>query len=452
MQTVTITESSQGYKLKTPLILSLPEPQNAADKKLQQYIIDALLTRMPSLVTLTFENASTIQLAKHLLRHRTGSTATLYQYIYGVYRFSKWLNTQPDQLIKACQDADGDPKPKALAQTSRLLDDFIANLQAEELAPGSVSNHVKAVKALFRSNGLKLELAYSLSKRTMYKDRAPTPEELATLIDMADLRLKVIISMLALGGFRNGTLVKLQYRHVKRDLEKGVTPIHVHVEAEITKGKYHDYDTFISQEAADYLKIYLQTRRKGTEKIPPEIIHDASPLIRNTQRRRPVPITTIAIHKLVHDLYVKADLIPQKPMGRCYDLRVHSIRKFYRTQLAALGVQTDYIEYMMGHTISTYHDIQMKGIEYLRGIYAASGLSIKPKTRVSKIDALKEIIRAWGLNPEEILTRDALTKPHATIISHEQLEEHQLHQLSIALKQQLIKEMRDDQNANQTNQ
>ncbi|MCJ7762034.1 site-specific integrase [Candidatus Bathyarchaeota archaeon] len=446
MQTITFTESSQGYKLRTPLTLSLPETQNAADKKLQQYIIDSLLGRMPSLLVLTFENASTINLAKHLIRHRTGSQATLYQYMYGIYRYSKWLNNSPDQLIKACQDEDGDPKPKALAQTSRLLDDFIANLQAENLAPGSVSNFVKA---LFRCNGLKLELNCSLPKRTMYRDRSPTPEELAILIDMTDIRLKVIISMLALGGFRNGTLTKLQYRHVKRDLEKGITPIHVHIEAEITKGKYHDYDTFIGQEAADYLRLYLQARRKGTEKIPPEIIQDNSPLIRNLECRTPVPITTQSVHKIVHDLYVKAGLLPQKPVGRCYELRVHSIRKFFRTQLAALGVQTDYIEYMMGHTISTYHDIQMKGIEYLRGIY---GLSIKPKTRVSKIDALKEIIRAWGLNPEEILTRDALTKPNATVIGREKIEENQLHQLSIALKQQLLREMRDEQNGNRTNQ
>ena len=81
MKTVTITESSRGHKLKTPLTVTVPEPQNAADKKLQQYIIDALLTRMPSLVTFTFENTTTIELAKHLLRHRTGSQATLYQYI-----------------------------------------------------------------------------------------------------------------------------------------------------------------------------------------------------------------------------------------------------------------------------------------------------------------------------------------------------------------------------------
>jgi hypothetical protein len=48
--------------------------------------------------------------------------------------------------------------------------------------------------------------------------------------------------------------------------------------------------------------------------------------------------------------------------------------------MASLGVDRGYIEYMMGHTISTYHDIEMKSTEYLRGIYLAAGLGIKPKT------------------------------------------------------------------------
>ena len=74
----------------------------------------------------------------------------------------------------------------------------------------------------------------------------------------------------------------------------------------------------------------------------------------------------------------------------------------------------------------------MKGNEYLRGIYTASGLSIKPKTRLSKIDALKEIIRAWGLNPEEILTYEVMTEPHRTIIDRSQHEQVQLNQLTNA--------------------
>jgi site-specific recombinase XerD len=453
VKTVIITESSRGHKLKKPLTLSLQETPTPADKRLQQYIIDALLTRMPSLVTLTFENATTIELAKHLLRHKTGSPSTLYQYIYGVHRFALWTNTQPDQLVKACQDQDGDPKPKALSQTSRMLDDFVANLQAENLSPGSVSNHVKGVKALFRCNGLKLELPYSLSKRSIYEDRAPTPEELQKMVDLADLRERVIITMLALCGFRIGTLSKLQYRHVKRDLERNMIPIHIHVEAEITKGKYHDYDTFLGQEAAEYLRAYLEYRRKGspTGRKHPEIINDDSPLIRDGQSNLVKPITTGRIHSVVHNLYVKAGLLTSNPRGRRYDLRAHGIRKFYRTQLASLGVQTDYIEYMMGHTISTYHDIRMKGIEFLRGVYVASGLSIRPKTRVSKIDALKEIIRAWGLNPDEVLTREALSQPHRTVVDQSQLEQSQLTQLATALRHQMLKDFQEDKPQNRMN-
>ena len=105
----------------------------------------------------------------------------------------------------------------------------------------------------------------------------------------------------------------------------------------------------------------------------------------------------------------------------------------------------------MGHTISTYHDLQMKGIEYMRGIYSASALSIRPKTRVSKIDALKEIIRAWGLNPDGILTKDALTRPNATIISRDQLEERQLHQLSVALNKSYWKKSERNRMQQQNN-
>jgi hypothetical protein len=136
---------------------------------------------------------------------------------------------------------------------------------------------------------------------------------------------------------------------------------------------------------------------------------------------------------------MKAGLLTNNP-------RAHSIRKFFRsTQMASLGVQTDYIEYRMGHTISTYHDIKIKAIEFLQGIYITSSLSIRPKTKVTKIDALKEIVRAWGLNPEEILTRDALIRPNMTIIDQTQLQNHQLSQLTSALREQMLKEIRETQ-------
>ena len=94
----------------------------------------------------------------------------------------------------------------------------------------------------------------------------------------------------------------------------------------------------------------------------------------------------------------------------------------------------------MGNTVDTYHDIQMKGIDFLRNVYATSGLAIKPKTQVSKVEALKEIIRAWGMNPEQLLTRDALNDGAITNKSAEDFENRQLEILSSQLKQLIRKE------------
>ena len=92
--------------------------------------------------------------------------------------------------------------------------------------------------------------------------------------------------------------------------------------------------------------------------------------------------------------------------------------------MIALGVQPDYVDYMMGHIPDTYNDIQSNGIEFLRNVYQAAGLSIRPKVKVNKVDALKEIIRAWGMNPEQLLTRQALADGATT--NHEEAIDKQL--------------------------
>jgi alcohol dehydrogenase YqhD (iron-dependent ADH family) len=78
--------------------------------------------------------------------------------------------------------------------------------------------------------------------------------------------------------------------------------------------------------------------------------------------------------------------------------------------MMSTGTERDYAEYMMGHTLSVYHDVKMKGVDFLRGIHLKSGISIEPRTKASKILDLTEIIRSWGLCPEEVLTQEALNQ------------------------------------------
>ena len=80
-------------------------------------------------------------------------------------------------------------------------------------------------------------------------------------------------------------------------------------------------------------------------------------------------------------------------------LRVHSLRYYFRTQLTALGVNPEYAEFLMGHEGALYNDIKMKGPEFLRNIYRAAGLCIRQKTKASRLDLLKEMVRDSDSTP-----------------------------------------------------
>jgi len=436
MHEIVIERSLTGKPLNQPIRLVLPKPRSLSAEAVQEYIIQTFTGKQQSLMFFTFQNQGLIALAKYLFRHGSQSTHTLLLYAYAMSRFTEWSNKQPDQMISECLTSEGLPRLEKQQEYVQLIDEYVSYLQAKRLAPMSISNYVKGVKTFFRANSIHLNLPYRLMRRVRYRDRSPTPEELTAIIDVADIREKLIVSILALSGIRVGTLCKLKYGHVRRDLEAGIVPVHMYIEAEITKGKYNDYDTFIGEEAVQHLKSYLQLRRNGTPRggIAPETITDESPLIRTKSSDKVKPLTPSSVHQIIHNLYLKASILkPEK--SQHYELRVHSLRKYFRTQMAALGVPTDYIEYMMGHTVSTYHDVRMKGIEFLRGIYLSSGLSIKPKTKQNKLDMLKTIVRAWGMDPEKILVKEAFTEPHRFIKPDE------MYQLQITTLNRTIREI-----------
>jgi len=438
-QTLTIIgKSPRGKAFRKPIALTASQAKRleGIGRSLANYILDSCSLYLPSLVSFILEYESVLAVAKYLFRYKSKSALSLTNYCYCIRRFSTWLGKAPDELVAEARD------PNHLSMLPKILEDYLGCLEDEGLSPSYIKDNLSAIKTFYMVNGSKVGLPYRLPDRIIYRDRAPTPEELCKLLEVGDLRERFIVACLALGGFREGTLAALRYCHVRTDIEKDITPVHIHVEAEITKGKYHDYNTFLGAEAAEYLRLYLEQRRRGSPcgKVPPEELQDESPLIRHSRHRKPEPIGAKQIYEVVHNLYIKAGLLKQKK-GRRYDLRVHSIRKFFRTQLAALGVPGDYIEYMMGHTISTYHDIEMKGVDFLRNVYAASGLSIKPKTKLTQYELMATFVRGLGLDPEKVLIREAFAKPHRTLCTPDEREKQYVQALREAIIDMLRKEL-----------
>ena len=84
------------------------------------------------------------------------------------------------------------------------------------------------------------------------------------------------------------------------------------------------------------------------------------------------------------------------------------------------------------------NDIKMKGVEFLRNLYAQSGLTIRPRTKLSKIEQLKLMIEAGGMNPNEVLSKEAMSRPNRTLIDAEQ---NQIEILNQALKKAILQEL-----------
>ena len=439
--TITIERSLNDFKLRQPISINLNKVLEAQEIGLVEYIIKSCLSYQPSIIPYIFENKSIVKLARHFLRHCSASQQSCLMYTVKLRKYATWLGHSPDTIIQDVKPIGAIPDPIKVQNHSGFLNDYIAELQDNGLKPNSVNNCIKAVKTFYRVNGAEVTLSEPLVRKAVYKDRAPKPEEIALMLDKSAVRESFIIAAIATGGFREGTFAKLKYRHVREDLEANRSPIHIHVEAAITKGKYHDYDTFLNAEASHLLKLYIEDRKRGSRRTPPEELTDDSPLIRNSRvANRVVGVTEKTIGQIVHELVVSAKIAKKLPDSWMYSVRTHSLRKFFRTQMSAVKLDSEIINYMMGHTVDTYEDVQSLGVETLRNMYQSAGLAIRPKTQANRIDQLKEIIRAWGENPEELLTRDALLRGNITETS-EQTNDRQLSLLAEELKKLIKREV-----------
>jgi site-specific recombinase XerD len=438
-----ITRSARGFKLKKPVHVQTKKILALGQAGLAKYIIQSLVAQRPCLIPFVLDNQSLIKMSSYFLRSQSGSAATLFGYTDRMWRYSNRLEKTPDELVADVANGNGSQK-KILAHT-QALENYLAELQDQGLSPGRTSSYAKTARTFYRTNGVLITLQ-PMSRRAIYTYRSPALEELITLLGHADLRERVIILLLALGGFREGTLTKLKYSHVKTDLERGMVPLHIHIEIEITKGKYAAYDTFLGAEAVEFLKLYLDDRRKGSPdgKIPPEEITETSPLIRDSKSKTPRPIGEKQLYKVVHNLFFKAGLIA--PGSKRYDLRVHSLRKFFKTQLVARGVPESYTEFFMGHRPDKYgyNDVSSVGIEALRKCYASAHMTITPRV-ASDREVLKKtlatLVRESGLNPDEIIKWESLAEPHRAFVSQEDLETEQIGALAAAFKEAVKSEV-----------
>ena len=342
-------------------------------------------------------------------------------YVRTVSAFLKWQGCTGDSLIGEAKSKSGEERRDILAEHALRIEQWGGMLLDKGLTKGSVNTyftHLRLFYHSFKLNDLPLEPYRNAESES--KDRIPSQVELQRMVEFAgSVRDRFVISALALGGFRLGTLVKLQYRHVNRDLEAGRDVIHLHVEKELMKGKRRPCDCFIGAEAVQYLRQYIREREQGSLRsdgrgLQPEVLEPESPLLRDSRSRKVKPLTKAAVYRIFSKILGRVELREKIRDGvsKRYALHPHSLRKYFRTSMLKAGIDSEMVRMMIGHKPIGQDTAYLRLTpEDLRGEYEKAGLRVIPDTMTrEELEAHTDQIREQLRSEIEEATREDLEK------------------------------------------
>jgi len=175
---------------------------------------------------------------------------------------------------------------------------------------------------------------------------------------------------MAQSGQRPGTLCQLKIKHLEPDFSKGIVPCCVKVSAEIAKGQFGAYFTFIGEESVKHLKTYFKTRSI----LGPE---DYIFTNQGTDNQLNSKSATTLFSKTLLKLKESGVLtVASRDPGKPKEVRLYNLRKWFRNQAGKMGAE--YVNFMMGHRAnykaqhipaSDAHYFSREQVEFHRSLY-----------------------------------------------------------------------------------
>ena len=176
------------------------------------------------------------------------------------------------------------------------------------------------------------------------KYRAYTKQEIRTLLDAANTRVRVLILLFVSTGVREGAVPGLRLKHLTKMHDGGCYKISLYDE-DVSK----QVTVFTTMECTQAIDAYLKYREVEGEVLKPE-----SPLIRkefswrDANKFEPVSRNTVA--RLIEEVALRTGLRVKSGGKRQEVMLVHGLRKYFDTNLARANIKTLFIPILMGHS------------------------------------------------------------------------------------------------------
>jgi len=294
----------------------------------------------------------------------SGSKNTEVLYRYHFETFLKFINATTENIQK---DYNELPERDFRQKYAQALRSWTGQLMREGYAPGSIASFSIAVKSFFKHNDFPLSYVSTVRKRVRFHNRDIDKEEILQVLGISAPREKAFFAVMAQSGLRPTTLCLLKIKNLEPDLSQNKIPAMVKVPEEDAKGQYHEYLTFIGEDAVRLLKDYLNTRRN----LKPE-----SYVFVNQGAENPMVYNTLSsmFRKAVRLLRDKGVMnYEQKTADRPAEIRLYSLRKWFRKMAIQAGFEN--VEFWMGHTgPGVDASYRPQDPEFYRKIYAEKAM------------------------------------------------------------------------------
>jgi len=296
--------------------------------------------------------------------------------------------SSPNEVIEYVKSLDSE-------QVVSLFRDYFIYSRSR-LSPKTIWNWSNALRVWLYENGVPVDAISKRITREFKRYIAPRAipkilkrdiiekEEIKRILLASDIRTRALIAVLASSGLRVGvSALRLQLKHFLDDIYRDQACYMLEIPESLTKGEENPHITFITREARDFLLAYLKKREAKGEKITPESYLFTSVNGEPLTYRGALHLWERAcINAGIDRRPVELPRADEKRQRYRYNVRLHSLRKYFKTTCSLLGVDRVAAEAMMGHSLTQFgiesvYDYCVSNKEWLRQQYmkAVPGLT-----------------------------------------------------------------------------
>jgi len=346
-------------------------------------------------------------LLRHLSR-KCKSEASRKAYLNRLHSFCIYAKANPEELVRLPKRAN-----------EKLVQNYADGYDDGNHSIRSINNAIDLLKTFFKVNGFKgareleVESHYMPARYRKTPQYIPLKNEIYAMADSAcSLRDRAIVLTLYSCGNRNSTLRALLIRDIIDELSKGLSNILIPVYPEM---KLRDpcackanvsYFSFICEEAADAVRLYLRERKEKYGEIQS---HD--PLFASDYNQIDRDQRSSKIMSARELQYVVKMCANRAGLAKWQYVTPHCLRKAFETVLHSELIESGRLdpkiqEFFMGHILPGSEDVYFdQEVETLRAEYSKLNFGravIENKFKVLRI-AVAKAFQGSGLDPDRVI-------------------------------------------------